>query len=154
MKTLILLLLSLNIYAAKEIKWEILKGHDYKKKTTNKEVESLFKEKSVKIAGFMVPLDYEKDTIKEFLLIPNPMSCMHVPPPEPNQMILVKMPKGKGAQYFWGPVWSEGQLKLNKKSDGQTPGYEMAGNKISEYKQSMPDHEKKNDLNTKKKDKK
>lgn len=156
MKYLIILLITFNTFASKQIKWDVLKGHDSKKKKTSKDVKSLLKEKAIKIAGFMVPLDYDKEKIKEFLLIPNPMSCMHVPPPPPNQMILVKMPKGKGAKYFWGPVWAEGKLNLNAKSDGQSPGYEMSGKAVSEYKSTLVDHSKtkKGDSKKNKKDKK
>jgi hypothetical protein len=154
MKYLLITLIAFNTFAAKQIKWDVLKGHDDKKKKTSKEVKSLLKEKTIKIAGFMVPLDYDKEKIKEFLLIPNPMSCMHVPPPPPNQMILVKMPKGKGAKYFWGPVWAEGKLSLNTKSDGQSPGYEMSGKAVSEYKSTLVDHKKKTDKKEVKKDKK
>ena len=49
------------------------------------------KEKAIKIAGLWSHWTMTKKN-QEFLLIPNPMSCMHVPPPPPNQMILVKMP--------------------------------------------------------------
>jgi hypothetical protein len=43
----------------------------------------------VTIAGFMVPLRFEADRVSQFLLVPYAGACIHVPPPPPNQIILV-----------------------------------------------------------------
>ncbi|MEK9727356.1 MAG: DUF3299 domain-containing protein, partial [Candidatus Margulisiibacteriota bacterium] len=49
--------------------------------------------KMVEVAGFIVPLEMDEsiDQVKEFMLVPDPLSCIHVPPPPPNQIIFVKM---------------------------------------------------------------
>ena len=39
----------------------------------------------VRIPGFMIPLEDAADAITEFLLIPYPMACVHVPPPHPTR---------------------------------------------------------------------
>ncbi len=46
--------------------------------------------KRVKIGGYVVPLDFEATSIKEFLLVPFVGACIHVPPPPANQIIYVK----------------------------------------------------------------
>ena len=42
-----------------------------------------------------MPLELDDfiDMVSEFILVPDPLSCIHVPPPAPNQMIYVKMKK-------------------------------------------------------------
>ena len=136
------------------IPWKTLKGLELirtKKKESgktkvsvdfkiNKKVQSLLDtRKTIKILGFMVPLDYNDKTILEFLLIPNPMSCSHLPPPAPNQMILVKMKKNSLVEYHWGPMWVDGQLSLAKKADveDEMPSFEMKGLIVNKYDQSQ-----------------
>ena len=43
----------------------------------------------VEIPGFVVPLDIDRDSVKEFLLVPYFGACIHVPPPPSNQVIHV-----------------------------------------------------------------
>ena len=50
--------------------------------------------KRVSIGGYVVPLDFEATTVKEFLLVPFVGACIHVPPPPANQIIYVKADKG------------------------------------------------------------
>ena len=50
--------------------------------------------KRVRIGGYVVPLDFEATTIKEFLLVPFVGACIHVPPPPANQIVYVKADKG------------------------------------------------------------
>lgn len=129
------------------IPWDELKGlklskGDKKKKIDAKiELSEKLKEiigTQVKLVGFMVPLDYDEKTIKEFLLIPNPMSCLHVPPPPPNQMVLVKMKKDSQVKYHWGPIWAEGILKTAKEKDldEEMPSFELAGIQVTNFDQS------------------
>jgi hypothetical protein len=50
--------------------------------------------KRVRIGGYVVPLDFEATTIKEFLLVPFVGACIHVPPPPANQIVYVRAEKG------------------------------------------------------------
>ena len=50
--------------------------------------------KRVRIGGYVVPLDFEATSIKEFLLVPFVGACIHVPPPPANQIVYVKSEKG------------------------------------------------------------
>lgn len=45
--------------------------------------------KRVAIGGYVVPLDFNALSIKEFLLVPFVGACIHVPPPPANQIIHV-----------------------------------------------------------------
>jgi hypothetical protein len=66
--------------------------------------------KRVRIGGYVVPLDFEAATIKEFLLVPFVGACIHVPPPPPNQIIYVKTAKGFDVAGSFDPVYVTGTL--------------------------------------------
>jgi hypothetical protein len=66
----------------------------------------------VRVPGFVVPLEDNYEEVSEFLLVPDPGSCVHVPPPPPNQMVYVRMNAGKKAESQGLPVWVTGKLKI------------------------------------------
>lgn len=45
--------------------------------------------KAVRLSGFVVPLEMNADSIREFLLVPYHGACIHVPPPPANQTVYV-----------------------------------------------------------------
>lgn len=47
----------------------------------------------IEIPGFVVPLDVDSKSVKEFLLVPYFGACIHVPPPPSNQVLHVLTPK-------------------------------------------------------------
>ena len=62
----------------------------------------------------MVPLDFdygEKLTVNEFVLVPDAGMCIHVPPPPPNQMILIKLDKPERVRYMYQPILVEGIIR-------------------------------------------
>ena len=67
--------------------------------------------KRVRIGGYVVPLDFEATTIKEFLLVPFVGACIHVPPPPANQIVYVKSDKGFEIGGQFDPVWVTGTMK-------------------------------------------
>jgi len=87
---------------------------------------------TVRIPGFMVPLEDEADAVTEFLLIPYFMACIHVPPPPPNQMVLVKMAGAKKQKVMWEPIWVQGQLRVIETSSKEA-SYTMTGVLIERY---------------------
>jgi hypothetical protein len=70
-----------------------------------------FNGKRVRIGGYVVPLDFEATTVKEFLLVPFVGACIHVPPPPANQIVYVKSEKGFQVAGQFEPVWVTGTLK-------------------------------------------
>ena len=66
----------------------------------------------MRLPGFIAPLEYTGDLITEFLLVPYFGACIHVPPPPPNQTVLVKMAEGTGipTEDSFDPVWVLGLL--------------------------------------------
>ncbi len=73
---------------------------------------------SVRIPGFIVPLEDSKDGMKEFLLVPYFGACIHSPPPPANQIVHV-LPKSpaKGLRSM-DAVWITGRL-----TTGRTDSY-------------------------------
>jgi len=67
--------------------------------------------KHVRIGGYVVPLDFESTTVKEFLLVPFVGACIHVPPPPANQIVYVKTAKGFEIANTFDPVWVTGTIK-------------------------------------------
>jgi uncharacterized protein len=65
----------------------------------------------VKIGGYVVPLDFEATTVKEFLLVPFVGACIHVPPPPANQIIYVKAETGFELGKMFDPVTVTGTMK-------------------------------------------
>ncbi len=99
-----------NFATAVEVTWENLAELDILTGQASVFLKSLDHQK-VKIPGFMVPLEDTQQTVKEFLLVPTPQACIHVPPPPPNQMVYVKM-KNDDSKIAFGPIWIYGTLKL------------------------------------------
>jgi hypothetical protein len=66
----------------------------------------------VEIPGFMVPLEDDSSSVSEFLLVPSPQACIHVPPPPANQMVHVKMASGRRTDMAFGPIWLVGKLQI------------------------------------------
>ena len=85
--------------------------------------------KSIKLYGFMVPLemDYHEDLIvNEFILVPSAGMCIHVPPPPPNQMIFVKMAQSIPLDMDYRGISITGKLVIAKSKNG-VYGYKLAG---------------------------
>lgn len=100
----------------------------------NAPVVNDFNGKKVRIPGFVVPLEGDAKTIREFLLVPYFGACIHVPPPPANQLILVRPDKPIPADWNMVPVWVSGVMQSERKSSELgTSGYRMKGMRIVEY---------------------
>jgi uncharacterized protein len=117
---------------ASEVTWETLGQLDYVSGAATPDLKNL-DGKRVKIPGFMVPLEDEQRHVKEFLLVPTPQACIHVPPPPPNQMVYIKM-NNDDTKVAYGPIWIYGTLKLasHKHMYGEA-SFEMVGEYIEPY---------------------
>ena len=123
-----------------EVSWETLKTLDYdikaKKNIIKPELQKLIG-KEVSVKGFMMPLDYEAKEVVEFLFMPYVPSCMHVPPPSANQLILVKMQKGAKIKPSFYPIELTGKLLIEANSDLES-SFKIEGVKIKELKDFSP----------------
>ncbi|WP_263147173.1 DUF3299 domain-containing protein [Pseudomonas sp. RIT-PI-AD] len=74
--------------------------------------------KSLRLGGYPVPLETDgKGRNTLFFLVPYPGACIHVPPPPPNQIVLVRYPKGVRLDDIYEPLWVSGTLKVEKVSN-------------------------------------
>lgn len=94
-----------------------------------------FAGKRVRIPGFMVPLEDSQTSVSEFLLVPYPQACIHVPAPPANQIVHVTMKKGKKAPIAWyEPIWANGVLHIQKsKSIYAEASFTMTGDSTEVY---------------------
>jgi hypothetical protein len=91
---------------------------------------------TVRLPGFIVPLEAVKSGgVSEFLLVPYFGSCIHVPPPPPNQIVYVHNSKRSGIESIYEAYWITGKLHLQTKTTrlGST-AYELSADKIEVYK--------------------
>ena len=118
--------------SAPEVDWRNLGELDY---TTGVSPETLKKHDGtrVKIPGFMVPLEDDSKQVTEFLLVPSPQACIHVPAPPPNQMVYVRMKTG-GTPAAFGPIWVYGVFRMvTQKSQYGDASFELIGDSIEPY---------------------
>ena len=118
--------------SASELDWRALGELDY---IASQPTPALLKfdGQRVKIPGFMVPLEDNQRLVTEFLLVPSPQACIHVPAPPPNQMVYARMKKGVPAAY--GPIWIYGQFKIStQKSQYGEASFEVQVDYVEEYK--------------------
>jgi hypothetical protein len=74
--------------------------------------------RQIRLGGYPVPLETDgKGRSTLFFLVPYPGACIHVPPPPPNQMVLVRYPKGLKMGDIYNPLWVTGKLKVEKVSN-------------------------------------
>ena len=85
----------------------------------------------VSIGGYVVPLDFEATTVKEFLLVPFVGACIHVPPPPANQIIYVTSAQGFEVTAPFDPVTVTGTLKTTTSFTGLADaGYTLTADAI------------------------
>lgn len=120
-----------------EVTWEVLKTLDVDPKTKSPKPSAELQKvlgKEITMKGFMMPLDYDSKTVTEFLFMPYVPACMHVPPPPPNQLVLVKMKKGSAIAPSFYPIELTGKLSLDANKDLES-SFKMDGIKLKEMKQ-------------------
>lgn len=74
--------------------------------------------REVRIGGYPVPLEADaRGRSTEFFLVPYPGACIHVPPPPPNQIVLVRHPHGVTIEDIYQPLWVSGRLQVEEVSN-------------------------------------
>lgn len=116
------------------LNWEDLQQLDLR---TGKMPDSLKKLDGtvVRLPGYIIPLEDSEESVSEFLLVPYPLACIHVPAPPPNLIVHVKMDKGKKVAFdFFAPVWAQGRLKIQTTQNMYTESsYFMTGLLVQPY---------------------
>ena len=89
---------------------------------------------TVRLPGYVVPLDEVNGQIKEFLLVPYFGACIHTPPPPANQIVHVLADKPLKGFRMMDAVWVTGTLKTTRLDTALgTSGYRIQTGAIERY---------------------
>lgn len=89
---------------------------------------------SVRLPGFVVPLEDRDDGMSEFLLVPYFGACIHSPPPPANQIIHVLLAKPVKRVGLTDTVWVSGALSAEKTDSHMgVAGYRMYATAVMPY---------------------
>lgn len=99
--------------------------------------------KTVRLPGYVLPLEFSGKQVTEFLLVPWVGACIHTPPPPPNQIVHVVADKPFDVSGMYDAVWVTGRMaaRAGRKSlqlvDGSADidiGYAIAAARVEPYK--------------------
>lgn len=76
--------------------------------------------KNVRLAGYLLPLEFSDQGVNDFLLVPYVGACIHVPPPPANQIVFVQLAKKLVVRDLFTPVWVTGKLRTKATSKALT----------------------------------
>ena len=100
----------------------------------NAPVNNQMDEQSVRIPGYVVPLEDGKTGMKEFLLVPYFGACIHTPPPPSNQVIHVLPRQAAKGFHSMDTVWVSGTLKTLRSDTAMgTSSYRLDAVSVEPY---------------------
>ena len=97
---------------------------------------------TVRIPGYLLPLEINDQKAVEFLLVPTVGACIHTPAPPANQMVHVHYPEGFAIEGLYTPIWVNGKLLAENKAqtvryvDGEArveTSYTMTADTVEPY---------------------
>ena len=101
----------------------------------NAPVNTDLNNRRIRIPGFVVPLDGQRDQVREFLLVPYFGACIHVPPPPANQIVHVVVAKTAKNVKLMAAVWVSGTIHTVRSDTRMgSSGYEMNADLVEPYK--------------------
>jgi hypothetical protein len=74
--------------------------------------------KTIRMPGYLLPLDITEGEVTEFLLVPWVGACIHTPPPPPNQIVYVQAAEPWPVRSQWEPVYVEGTMQVGDVTKG------------------------------------
>ena len=111
----------------------------------NKQVVAELDGAQIRLAGYLLPLQYTEKGETEFLLVPYVGACIHAPVPPPNQIVFVELESPYKPEELYAPVWITGTMrtKISTKAlsyvDGTADipvGYTLEATRIETYEES------------------
>jgi hypothetical protein len=99
---------------------------------------------TIRMPGFVLPIEYAGTKVTEFLLVPWVGACIHTPPPPPNQIVHVVVDESMARESggMFEPVWVTGDmftkatvknLFLKDGSDDISIGYTLTASLVEPY---------------------
>jgi|KBSMisStandDraft_5_1062788.scaffolds.fasta_scaffold28252_2 hypothetical protein len=113
-----------------------------KKRAATSAVNPALDGKTIRMPGYVLPLEFSGSKVTEFLLVPWVGACIHTPPPEANQIVYVKADKPFDIRRAFDAVWVTGRIAATgtKKSvqivDGSADidvGYSLRASVVEPY---------------------
>lgn len=112
---------------------ELMGGADPWVQSTGPVVPELNGE-TIRLPGFIVPLEGDETKVTEFLLVPYFGACIHVPPPPTNQLVYVKYEEGIPLDIIWDAIWVTGKLNTTSFSVEEfSAGYTLEATLATPY---------------------
>jgi len=69
---------------------------------------------TIRMPGYVLPLEFSGDEVTEFLLVPYVGACIHVPPPPPNQIVYVRARQPFKSEGLFAAIWVTGRMRVEK----------------------------------------
>jgi hypothetical protein len=116
----------------------MLEAHRSRARAVNPQLDG----QVVRIAGYLLPLEFSGKSIREFLLVPWVGACIHTPPPPANQIVHVTLEQAFEHDGLFKPVVVTGRMSAreNRKSvfvvDGTSDvevSYLLRGTQVSAH---------------------
>jgi len=85
------------------------------------------------LSGYMIPVDFEKNTVQTFLLCRWQPGCCFGHVPQAHEQIFVTLPAGQGTQFVMIPITVYGQFKIGREAGdqgGMLSLYRMTADKV------------------------
>ncbi len=76
-------------------------------------VRTEYNGQTVRLPGFVVPIDQSSDGVTAFILVPYAGACIHVPPPPANQLVFVTTQTPYPSKGLYEPVNVTGQFAVS-----------------------------------------
>ncbi len=90
--------------------------------------------KTVRLPGYVVPIEYDGTGVTAFLLVPYVGACVHVPPPPANQLILVSTKRPYELEGMFEAVKVTGTLgTASMSTELADVGYTIEATKIAPF---------------------
>lgn len=75
--------------------------------------------KRIEITGYMIPVEWQRREVTEFMLVRDLLACCFGGAPQPDEWLHVSMEEGEGSKYFpFVPVKVQGTLRIEGLDDG------------------------------------
>ena len=93
-----------------------------------------FNDQTVRMPGYLLPLDFKGMAMTTGLLVPYVGACIHVPPPPPNQLVFLTTDTPYELQGLFEPVWVTGTFgTASTETQLAEVGYALSADNIEPY---------------------
>ncbi len=104
------------------------------KQSSIADVTTKYDGKTVRLPGFVVPLDFTGVGVTALLLVPYVGACIHVPPPPPNQLVFVTTDQPYEFEGLFEAIWVTGVLNSGVSSTELAEvGYSITNGEVEPY---------------------